>query len=191
MGIQTFIVVVVIAFCLAMDAFAVSVASTVAYKRLKIGHVLRMAFFFGLFQAVMPMVGYLAGESFKGVIAEYDHWVAFALLAGIGAKMIYESLKFKAIEEQANPASIGVLIMLSIATSIDALAVGVTISLITEHILAAVAIIGVITFVLSYIGCEIGRRVGHFFEKRIETVAGVVLIGIGVKILVSHLFFGS
>lgn len=174
-----------------MDAFAVSVVSGSAYRNMCVRCALRMAFSFGAFQAVMPLLGYLAGNTLVAHIAQYDHWIAFFLLAGIGGKMIYEAIKTFNLEEPEtsakDPSCPVTLVMLSIATSIDALAVGVTLSLITQHIYATVILIGVITFVLSYIGCEIGKRMGHFFEKKIEIVGGLILIGIGVKILIGHL----
>ncbi|MBC8378129.1 MAG: manganese efflux pump [Planctomycetes bacterium] len=177
-----------IAVGLAMDAFAVSIVSGSAFKDMCVRCALRMAVFFGAFQAFMPLLGYLAGNTFAERIVKYDHWVAFALLVLIGGKMIYESFKIGDIEKKAQDPSCPVtLLMLSIATSIDALAVGVTLSLITQHIYATVILIGVITFILSYIGYEIGKRIGHFFEKKIEILGGLILIIIGVKILITHL----
>jgi len=174
---------------LAMDAFAVSIVSGSVFKELNIRHALRMALFFGIFQAVMPLAGYAAGNLFAGYIAAWDHWIAFALLATVGSKMIYESFKFSEVEEKPkDPSNLIVLLTLSIATSIDALAVGVTLYLITASIIAAVTVIGVITFGLSYAGFELGKRIGHFFENKIEIAGGLLLIGIGLKILMNHLF---
>ena len=183
------ITIIVIAVGLAMDAFVVSIVSGSAYKQLHVKHALRMALFFGAFQAFMPLIGSLAGLSFKDYIADYDHWVAFVLLAAVGGKMIYESFKIKSIEENPDPSNVFVLLVLSVATSIDALAIGITLSLITSSIVLAVTIIGLITFALSYAGVLIGKRFGHFFENRIEALGGLVLIGIGVKILCEHLLF--
>ena len=183
------ITIIVIAVGLAMDAFVVSIVSGSAYKQLQVKHALRMALFFGAFQAFMPLIGSLAGLSLKDYIADYDHWVAFALLAAVGGKMIYESFKIKSIEKNPNPSNILVLLVLSVATSIDALAIGITLSLITSSIVLAVTIIGLITFALSYAGVLIGKRFGHFFENKIEALGGLVLIGIGVKILCEHLLF--
>ena len=183
------ITIIVIAVGLAMDAFVVSIVSGSAYKQLHVKHALRMAFFFGAFQAFMPLIGSLAGLSFKDYIADYDHWVAFALLAAVGGKMIYESFKIKSIEENPDPSNVFVLLVLSIATSIDALAIGITLSLITSSIVLAATIIGLITFALSYAGVLIGKRFGHFFENRIEALGGLVLIGIGIEILCEHLLF--
>ncbi|MBE0536600.1 MAG: manganese efflux pump [Phycisphaerae bacterium] len=179
--------IIVIAVGLAMDAFAVSVAAGAGYRKLRIHHVLRMAAFFGAFQAVMPILGWLAGLSFRAAIDAYDHWVAFAILVVIGVKMLYEAFKIKQAENPSNPANLAILLTLSVATSIDALAVGVTLSLITDSIAMAVVIIGLVTFVLSYCGCIIGKRIGHLFENRIEILGGCILIAMGLKILISHL----
>lgn len=180
--------IIVIALGLAMDAFAVSIASGSAYKSGGRNHALRLAFAFGIFQAIMPALGWLGGISLKNVIADYDHWVAFVLLAGIGGKMIYESFKIKQAEEKSGTMSTAMLLTLAVATSIDALAVGVTFSfLLADSVLIAVIIIGVITFVLSYAGFYIGRGFGHFFENKIEALGGVILLGIGLKILLEHL----
>ncbi|MFH1614780.1 MAG: manganese efflux pump MntP family protein [Planctomycetota bacterium] len=177
--------VVIVAFGLAADAFAVSVASGAAYRQLHIKQALRMALFFGAFQAVMPVVGWLAGLSVRKHIEQYDHWVAFVLLAAIGIKMIYESFKIRPQNNDRNPMDLGGLLALSIATSIDALAVGITISLLDVSIVTAVIIIGMVTFVLSWTGVAMGKRFGHLFENRIEAAAGIILIAIGVKIVVS------
>jgi putative Mn2+ efflux pump MntP len=182
-------VITVIAVGLAMDAFAVSIVSGSAYRQLHVKHALRMAAFFGGFQAIMPLIGSLAGLSLKEYIIACDHWIAFGLLTAVGAKMIYESFKIKSIEERFDPSSVLVLLTLSVATSIDALAIGITLPLITRSIALAVTIIGLITFVLSYLGVIIGKRFGHFFENKIEIFGGLILIAIGVKILIEHLLF--
>jgi manganese efflux pump family protein len=178
-----------IAVGLAMDTFAVSVASGATYKQLKVRHSLQMAGFFGGFQAIMPLIGALAGLSFKVYIEDYDHWVAFGLLAFIGGKMIYESFKIKDTQKDNNPSNLAVLLVLSIATSIDALATGITLTMISANIIIAAFIIGLVTFVLSLIGVLIGKKCGHIFENKIEIVGGLILIGIGVKILFEHTIF--
>jgi putative Mn2+ efflux pump MntP len=179
--------ILVIALGLAMDAFAVSVVTGSLYKEFKVRHALRMALFFGGFQAVMPLIGFLAGLGLKGYIAPYDHWVAFTLLCFVGGKMIYESFRIDAAEKDRNPADLFVLIVLSFATSIDALAVGITLSLLKASLALAVTIIGLVTFVLSYGGVLIGKRFGHFFESKVEIIGGLILIAIGIKIVVEHL----
>jgi len=179
--------ILVIAVGLAMDAFAVSIVTGSLYKEFKVRHALRMALFFGGFQAIMPVIGFLAGLGLQGYIAPYDHWVAFALLCLVGGKMIYESFQIEAAEKDRNPADLFVLLVLSFATSIDALAVGITLSLLKAPIALAVTIIGVVTFVLSYGGVALGKRFGHLFESKIEIVGGFILIAIGVKIVIEHL----
>jgi len=180
--------IVIIAIGLAMDAFAVSIVSGAAYKQLNIKHALRLALFFGGFQALMPLIGFLAGITVKEYIVNFDHWIAFGLLSAIGSKMIYESTKIKPVRQNPEPMNMAVLLALSIATSIDALAVGITLSLLKISIVTAAVIIGLITFALSYIGVFIGKNFGHFFENKIEALGGLVLIAIGCKILLEHLF---
>jgi len=181
------ITIITLAIALAADAFAVSIVSGAAYKKFHVGRALQMALFFGTFQAVMPLIGSLAGLTIRAYISHYDHWIAFGLLAGIGGKMIYESFRIKTIEQKPDPAAISVLLILSVATSIDALAAGITLPFINVPVAAAVIVIGLVTFVLSYIGVYIGRKIGHFFENKIELLGGLVLIGLGLKILIRHL----
>jgi putative Mn2+ efflux pump MntP len=182
------ITIVFIALGLAMDAFAVSIVSGASYKRLKIKHALRIALFFGGFQALMPLIGYMAGLSIKAYIGLYDHWVVFGLLCSVGSKMIYESFKISSAEHNFNPSKIFILLILSVATSIDALAIGITLPFLRISLVTAVLIIGLVTFILSYLGVFIGRRFGHFFENKIEAIGGAILIGLGLKILFEHLF---
>ncbi len=173
---------------LAMDTFAIAIVSGGVYRQLHIKHALRMALFFGGFQAVMPLLGWFAGEKLSGFISSCDHWVAFALLAVIGGKMIHEAFKIEEVESKPqDPSNLAALLALSVATSIDALVVGITLTLITGSIFQAVLMIGAITFIISYIGWELGRRVGHFFENKIEILGGLILIAIGLKILLNHL----
>lgn len=185
MGLLT---ITIIAVALAMDAFAVSIVSGSAYKKLQIKHAFRIAVFFGSFQALMPLIGSLAGMSVREHIAGYDHWLAFGLLFAVGAKMIYESFKITPARQNFNPSNIWVLLVLSVATSIDALAIGITLSFLKVEILKAVVIIGLVTFALSYLGVFIGRKIGHFFENKIEAIGGLILIALGTKILLEHLF---
>ena len=182
------ITIIVIAIGLAMDAFAVSIATGATYKKTGSNHAFRMAFAFGGFQAIMPVVGWLAGLTLKEFIKNYDHWIAFILLVFIGSKMIYESFKIKRVQQQTDALSAAVLLGLALATSIDALAIGITFSFLLAGSLAvAVIIIGLITFILSYVGFYIGKSFGHFFETGIEAIGGLILIGIGTKILLEHL----
>ena len=182
------IAILIIAVGLAMDTFAVSIVSGATYRQLKIKYALRMAVFFGGFQAVMPLIGSLAGLVARELIAGYDHWVAFGLLSAVGCRMIYESFKIKTAKGNFDPSNILVLLALSVATSIDALAIGVTLSLLKISIITAVVIIGAVTFILSCAGVFIGKKFGHFFENKIEAVGGIILIALGVKIVVEHLF---
>jgi len=183
------ITIIVIAIGLAMDAFAVSVATGATFKKPGSNHAFKMAFAFGGFQAIMPIVGWLAGLTLREFIRDYDHWAAFILLAFIGGKMIYESFKIKHAQQQADTLSAAIILVLALATSIDALAVGITFSFLLAGSLAiAVIIIGLITFAFSYAGFYIGKSFGHFFETGIEAVGGLILIGIGVKILLEHTF---
>ena len=184
-----FFTILIIAVALAMDAFAVSVASGAAYRQLNIKHTLRIAVFFGGFQAFMPLLGALAGLSFREHIENYDHWIAFAILFAVGIKMIYESFKITETEKNYSPSNILILLTLSVATSIDALAVGITLSIVVTSVTVAVIVIGLVTFILSYMGVIIGKKLGHFFENKIEAIGGLVLIGLGIKILIQHLFF--
>lgn len=179
--------ITLLALGLAMDAFAVSVASGIAYRNLRIHHALRMATAFGVFQAIMPVVGWLAGLAARRWVSEFDHWIAFALLALIGGKMIYEAFQIEDAEEPSNPFGFLVLTVLAVATSIDALAVGVTFAMLKTAIVTPVLIIGGVTFVLCLGGVYIGEAFGHFFEKKIEIFGGAVLIAMGLKILVQHL----
>jgi putative Mn2+ efflux pump MntP len=188
--------VVLIGLSLSMDAFAVSVGSGISIRDLKPFHALRGAFFFGLFQFIMPVAGWYLGKSIFSRIEEYDHWIAFALLVLIGSKMIKESFDIKlsppdtdrrAGKTAADIRSLGTLFVLTVATSIDALAVGISYSVLDQGIWAAAGLIGGITFAVCMAGFELGRRIGLLFEKAAQITGGLILIGIGVKILVEHI----
>jgi len=177
-----------IAIGLSMDAFAVSVCKGLAAPKLKISHMLLAGLWFGGFQALMPAIGYFLGSSFQKYITAFDHWIAFALLVFIGGNMIYEALK-KEKEDSCNDSfSIKTMFILAIATSIDALAVGVTFALLPDvNICAAVLFIGSITFILSAIGIKIGNVFGAKYKVKAEFAGGLILILIGIKILLEHL----
>ena len=183
--------ILLIALGLSMDAFAVSVASGATMKRLHLPHALKMGLFFGAFQALMPVVGWAAGLSMKNFISGWDHWIAFTLLAIVGGKMLYESFKIKEEEDcgggKTCPFDTGTLTVLAIATSIDALAVGLTFSFLQVSIVGPALMIGVVTFLLSVAGVKVGTTGGHFFEHKMEAAGGIILIGIGFKILLGHL----
>ena len=171
---------------LAMDAFAVSITTGITLKDLRWKHALKVGLFFGGFQFLMPLIGYLAGSTFVRYIESVDHWIAFGLLAVIGGNMIRESLSK---EEECPDASLSVKAMLpmAVATSIDALAVGVGFAFLSVNIGAAVSFIGVITFVLSMIGVKVGSLFGAKYKSKAELAGGVILILMGLKILLEHL----
>ena len=173
---------------LAMDAFAVSVTSGVSIKNMSLNYALIIALFFGVFQGIMPIIGWSGGLLFKDYIDSFAHWFAFAILSIIGIKMIYDSIRVKDEEKSNKPYSLYVLFSLAVATSIDALAVGVTFSCLNYNIWHAAILIGVITFLISFIGTQIGKRAGkHLGEYKVEMAGGVILIGIGIKIVLDRL----
>ncbi len=175
---------------LAMDAFSVSITDGIIIGRAKLSQSFKIAIFFGLFQFIMPIIGYIAGSTFSGIIESFDHWVAFALLVFIGGKMAYEAL-FSRDEEQtaSDPLAIKTLLVLAVATSIDALAVGITFATISAPVLLSSAIIGIVTFIISAIGVMLGSKLGSAAGNRAQVIGGVILIAIGAKILIEHLFF--
>ena len=179
--------ILLIAISLAMDAFAVSIAHGTTIGRVKVINGLRIALSFGLFQAIMPILGWIAGLSFRETISGFDHWIAFGLLLFIGTKMIYQSIRAENNEEQQKGIDISTLVVLSIATSIDALAVGLSFSLLQVSIFNPVIVIGIVTFALSFIGFFFGNRIGRFFGKNIGIIGGVILILIGIKIVLEHM----
>jgi manganese efflux pump family protein len=184
---MTLLTILLIALALSMDAFAVSIASGIAIKKLRIRHALTIALWFGIFQAIMPLIGWFGGVRLRDLLSGIDHWVVFGLLLFIGAKMIWEAFKIEPIERSSNPLDIRILLFLSLATSIDALAAGVSFALLGMPVVMPVIIIGAVTFLVSFAGVWIGDKGGHFFGKKMEIVAGLLLIAIGLKVLVSHL----
>jgi len=170
-----------------MDAFAVSIVAGLTIRRLQLGHVLRLAFHFGFFQFLMPIVGWLAGRSVSQYIEAFDHWVAFGLLTYIGAKMIYESFDSSLREDGKDPSRGWLLVTLSVATSIDALAVGLTLALLDVSILLPSLIIGLVAGGMTTVGVLSGNRLGTRLSSWAERVGGLVLLAIGIRILVSHL----
>lgn len=174
---------------LAMDAVAVSISSGMSVKDLKLSQALKMALCFGVMQALMPLLGYLAGVQFRGHLEAYDHWVAFLLLVFLGIKLIKESAD--AGEERVHsPFRNRKLLVLGLATSIDALAVGVSFSLLEIGLLETVTTIGVVTFALCLPAVWFGAKLGKAMAKRADVLGGVILIGIGTKILIEHLVSG-
>jgi len=176
-----------IAIGLAMDAFAVSVGVGICTRKVSARTTLRLAWHFGLFQFFMPIIGWLAGLSVAHWVSGLDHWVAFGCLTAIGLHMIYEALwgdeEARAAKDPTRGAS---LIVLSVATSIDALAVGFSLALLGIEIWFPAVVIGIVAFAFTAIGLHLGCRFGALFGKRMEVLGGLVLIGIGVKIVIDH-----
>ncbi len=178
---------------LAMDCFAISIASGILLKRTLWRPMLIMAFFFGLFQALMPLIGWACASTFSHLIEDVDHWIAFAILAFLGGRMVRESFKEEDCRQDFDPTRLKVVLMLAVATSIDALAVGVSFAFLgmksVTTILSPVGIIGFVSFALSLIGLTFGIRFGCSFARRLkaERWGGVILILIGLKILIEHL----
>ena len=171
---------------LGMDAFAVSVCKGISMKKMNWKKACIIGLYFGGFQAIMPVIGYFFGSSFESIITNIDHWIAFILLALIGAKMIQEAFQ-KEEEEYNEDISVKTMIVLSIATSIDALAVGITFAFLKVNLLLAITLIGTITFILSVIGTKIGNRFGDKYKSKAELAGGIILIIIGLKILLEHI----
>jgi putative Mn2+ efflux pump MntP len=180
------ITIILIAIALAMDSFSASITRGFAMnKPTLLFEALKTGFFFGLFQALMPLIGWFVGISIIDFISGFDHWIAFGLLFFIGLRMIYESLSREA-KQVVSSSSFKVLLILSVATSVDALAVGLSLSFIEASIIVPAIIIGFITFFFSFLGVFIGKKSGSFFEK-IGVLGGVILIVIGIRILIEHL----
>lgn len=191
-----YISVIGIAFGLAMDAFAVSVTNGALTKNLKLSFALKIAFFFGIFQLGMPVIGWLVGKAGQGIIQNADHWVAFVLLAFIGGKMILDFIKEQKESEKSQPMrdAIGTktIVLLAVATSIDALATGIILPSAVGadnviNMVIAVVIIGIITFVISLAGIYLGKAFGNMLSDKATLIGGIVLVLIGVKILCDHL----
>jgi manganese efflux pump family protein len=176
-----------IAVGLAMDSFAVSISGGTTVRHDWLRHALIVGALFGGFQALMPVIGWLGGVGLAMYIAGYGHWIAFLLLALIGGKMIYEGIGNSEEEVRLESPAMTTLLLLAVATSIDALAVGVTFAVLDTSILVPVIVIGLVTFGFSVAGVFIGARFGHIFERRMEIIGGLILIGIGLRILLEHL----
>lgn len=185
---MSIIEIALIGIALAMDAFAVSICKGLAMSKMSYKKAIIIALFFGVFQALMPLFGYFLGNAFANSIAVIDHWIAFILLGLIGINMIKEALDDE-VECVDDTLRISDLVMLSIATSIDALAVGITFAFFKVSILSAILIIGIITFILCVIGVKIGNIFGEKYKSKAEIIGGIILILIGFKILIEHLFF--
>lgn len=180
---------------LAMDCFAVSIASGIILKRARVRPMLVMAFFFGLFQALMPLLGWLCANSFSHMIESIDHWIAFSILAFLGGRMVMESFKDEDCRHEYDPTSLKVVLALAVATSIDALAIGISFAFLGirsfSAILSPIGIIGFVSFAMSLVGLMFGIRFGCGIARKLraELWGGIILIIIGTKILIEHLFF--
>jgi len=185
--------ILLIAIGLSMDSLAVSVTCGAVMRQCKAGHLLRIAFTLAAFQAAMTVIGYMAGLGFERYIDSYDHWIAFVLLLYLGGKMVYDGLKPDKEEEEGDcncrVITNRTLCGMGIATSIDALAVGISLAILNSPLVSLAVIIGVVTFLFSAFGVYFGCRVGRKIDLKLEVIGGCILIGIGIKILVEHLFF--
>jgi putative Mn2+ efflux pump MntP len=184
-----FISVFIIAVALAADCFAVSFSGSIVMQRVSFLQIFRASLFFGVFQALMPVLGWLLGHTVVDLIAGYDHWLAFALLAIVGGRMLWESFR----PGDGRPAGTDItrgftLLTLAIATSIDALAVGLTFAFLEVNIALASSVIGAVAFALSVAGFLLGKRAGRLMGKRAEAIGGLILIAIGLRILLTHIF---
>ena len=171
---------------LAMDAFAVSICKGLAMKKIDWKKAIIIGLYFGIFQGVMPIIGYFLGTTFQSLVTSMDHWIAFVLLALIGGNMIKEAFDYES-EGCNDNIDFRTMLVLAIATSIDALAVGITFAFLKTNLLVAVLVIGIITFILSLIGVKIGNKFGSKYESKAELVGGIILILMGLKILLEHL----
>ena len=181
--------IVLIAIGLSMDSFAVSLSNGMSIKELSIQKMLLIAFSLAFFQAVMPLLGWLSGIGIEDYIKEIDHWIAFVLLSFIGGKMVYEGFFAKDQQSKKTTFKTKTLILQSIATSIDAFAVGISFAFLDVNIIKPVVIIGLVTFLFSITGLVLGKTIGKRLGHKAEIFGGLVLIGIGTKILIEHLFF--
>lgn len=186
---MSFVELLFISIGLAMDAFAVSVGKGLSVAKLKPGHYVSVSLWFGIFQALMPLGGFFLGVSFADKVQAYDHWIAFVLLGLIGANMVKEALSKDNGNSHDSSFAFVSMMLLAIATSIDALAVGVSFAFLDVDIWTSVLVIGVVTALCSAVGLKIGNIFGLKYKSRAELFGGIILICIGVKILVEHLFF--
>jgi putative Mn2+ efflux pump MntP len=184
---MSFITIIILAVGLGVDAFSVAIGIGASNDKKSWAPVLRLAAAFGIFQFIMPIIGWLAGLTVVEIIASFDHWIAFSLLTLVGGKMIWEGFEKESDEEKADQTRGWPLLLLSIATSIDALAVGFSFSVLKNPILFPALIIGIICFVMTTVGMIFGKALAKIFGKKVEIFGGIVLIAIGVKILIDHL----
>ncbi len=173
---------------LAMDAFAVAVCKGMIMQKPKVGNAAVIALFFGGFQALMPFIGWLLGKQFESAIKAFDHWIAFILLLILGGKMIYDAVrKDEESEKYKDTIDIKELFLLAVATSIDALAVGITLAFLSVSVPETVSVIGITTFIITFCGVYIGAKTGELLKDKAQIAGGAVLIIIGIKILIEHI----
>jgi manganese efflux pump family protein len=184
---MSYITIILISVGLCFDTFAVSVSSGIVKQEIKFFEACKIAFIFAIFQAGMPIIGWVVGEQVKNIIASFDHWVVFAILFLLGLKMILESIISKK-PKIFNPNNLWVTISMAIATSIDALAVGISFSIINISIILTAFIIGTFTYLASMTGILIGKKSGIYYGKKMEILGGIILILIGIKIVYEHIF---
>lgn len=185
MGIVT---ILLIAFGLSFDTFAVSVSSGLILKKINFFNATKIAFVLAFFQGLMPMIGWLIGSGVKKYMMAYDHWIAFILLLALGLKMIYESFRTDEDRQSLNPMRLAVMVSMAIATSIDALIVGLSFAFFEVNIFITVFLIGAVTFIVSMLGLLFGKKAGAHLGQRMEIIGGLILIAIGLKILIEHQF---
>ena len=171
---------------LSMDAFAVSICKGLAMKKMNWKNAIIIALYFGMFQAVMPIIGYFLGTTFESLVTTFDHWIAFILLLLIGGSMIKESFD-KEDEKKNDKIDFKTMTVLALATSIDALAIGITFAFLDVNVTLAVSIIGIITFIISVCGVKIGNKFGDKYQNKAELMGGIILVLLGIKILLEHL----
>lgn len=188
---MSLIEIVLLAVGLSMDSLAVSVTGGAVIRNCKPYHIIKIALVMGVFQAGMTLGGYLAGMGFKKYITSFDHWIAFILLLYLGGKMIYESTKDEDEDCKSNPLCNKTLCGLGVATSIDALAVGISLACLESAIALEALIIGVVTFIISAFGVYFGNRFGRKIDLKLDLIGGLILIAIGTKILIEHTCFNG
>lgn len=185
---MSIIEIVLLAIGLSMDSLAVSVTGGAMIRKCTVCNMVKIGSFMGITQAVMTVLGYLAGIGFQKYITAFDHWIAFILLLYLGSKMIYDSTQEEE-ECKANPLCNKTLFGLAIATSIDAMAIGISLAILKSDIVIQASLIGIVTFLMSVSGVYFGSRFGRKVDLKLDLIGGLILIGIGAKILIEHLFF--
>jgi manganese efflux pump family protein len=183
MGIFT---ILLIAFGLSFDTFAVSVSSGLILRKINFFNAMKIAFVLAFFQGLMPLAGWLIGSGLKKYMMAYDHWIAFLLLSVMGAKMVFESFYSEEDRKPVNPLKLAVMVTMAIATSIDALIVGLSFAFFEINIYVTIFVIGGVTFIVAMLGILFGKKAGAHLGQRMEIVGGLILIAIGIKILVEH-----